>query len=48
LLCELSAGNENGVFNNLMVLYSGSIVEASLHVAAHGTGRAEHRERGPG
>src|SRR5450631_1000792 len=30
-LCKLSAGNENGVFNKLMVIQAGSIVEAALN-----------------
>lgn len=30
-LCKLSAANENGVFNKLMVIQAGAIVEASLH-----------------
>jgi len=30
-LCRLSATNENAVFNKLMVIQAGSIVEASLH-----------------
>lgn len=30
-LCKLSAGNENGVFNKLIVIQAGSIVEAALH-----------------
>lgn len=30
-LCKLSAANEDGVFNKLMVIEAGSIVEASLH-----------------
>jgi hypothetical protein len=30
-LCRLSANNKDGVFNKLMVLQAGSIVEASLH-----------------
>jgi hypothetical protein len=30
-LCKLSAANENGLFNKLMVIQAGSIVEASLN-----------------
>jgi hypothetical protein len=30
-LCKLSTNNENGVFNKLMVIQAGSIIEASLH-----------------
>jgi hypothetical protein len=30
-LCRLSASNENGVFNKLIVIQTGSIVEAALH-----------------
>ncbi len=30
-LCKLSTANENGVFNKLMVIQAGSIIEASLH-----------------
>lgn len=30
-LCELSAGNKDGVFNKLMVMQAGAIVEAALH-----------------
>ena len=30
-LCRLSASNNEGVFNKLMVIQAGSIVEASLH-----------------
>jgi hypothetical protein len=30
-LCELSDCNENGVFNKLIVIQAGSIVEAALH-----------------
>lgn len=30
-LCKLSTANENGMFNKLMVIQVGSIVEASLH-----------------
>lgn len=30
-LCRLSAANENAVFNKLMAIQAGSIVEASLH-----------------
>lgn len=30
-LCKLSAGNENGAFNKLMVIQAGSIIEASLN-----------------
>jgi hypothetical protein len=30
-LCRLSASNENGVFNKLIVIQTGSVVEAALH-----------------
>jgi hypothetical protein len=41
-LCKLSVSNENGVFNKLIVVQAGSIVEAALHEIIY---RAQHFTR---